>query len=97
MRHSTKYDDVWLLRDSYKSPVSVCKSKVNAKKQLRLLAKFEAENRNTKINKEYDTSIVFENYDSVDMICLPKRNTIGTFAKSMGFGYLLNQSKCNEL
>lgn len=96
MKTSTKYTDVWLLRDAYKSPVSVCKSKENAKKQLLLLAKFEAENRNTKISKEYETSIVFENFDSVDMINLPLRNTLKTFAKTMGFGYLITNKERKE-
>lgn len=84
----SKWEYVWVLRDSYKLPISVCKSKANAKKQLQLLAKFEAENRNTTIVHEYDTAIVFENHDSVDMIELPMRNTIQTFTKTMGFGYL---------
>ena len=85
MKCSSKWAYVWVLRDSYKSPVSVCKSKANAQKQLKLLAAFEAENRNTAIAHEYDTSIVFENYDCVDMIELPIRNTIKTFRKTMGF------------
>lgn len=88
MKNRSKYDYVWVLRDCYKSPVSVCQSKRNAKAQLKILAEFEADGRHTTIAHEYDTSIVFENYDSVDMIELPLRNTLNTFCKSFGYGYL---------
>lgn len=91
MKTTNKWDYVWVLRDAYKSPVSVCKGKANARRQLKLLAAFEAENRNTSIAHEYDTCIVFENYNSVDMIELPLRNTLKTFSKSMGFDYLMKK------
>lgn len=92
LRHdkSSKWSYVWLIRDEHRFPVSVCKSEVNARKQLYELARYVADGRNWKIKNVNDTTIHFCNRDGsynaewIDMIELPLRNTVATFKKSMG-------------
>lgn len=87
---SSKWSYVWLIRDEHRLPVSVCKSEVNARKQLYELARYVADNRNWRIKNVNDTTIHFCNRDGsynagcIDMIELPLRNTVATFKKSMG-------------
>lgn len=87
---SSQWSYVWLIRDEYRSPVSVCKSEVNARKQLYELARYVADSRNWKIKNVNDTTIYFCNRDGsdnaewMDMIELPLRNTVAKFKKSMG-------------
>lgn len=78
-------DYVWVVRDRLKSCVSVCKSKATAQKQMRLLAIETAKLYNTSIKKECEKSITLENMDEVDIIELPFRNTLKSFARYCGF------------
>ena len=78
-------DYVWVVRDRLRSCVSVCKSKVTAQKQMKLLAIETAKLYNTSIKIEGETYIFLENLDSVDIIELPSHNTLKSFARFCGF------------
>ena len=78
-------DYVWAVRDRLRSCVSVCKNKATAQKQMMLLAIETARLYNTSIKSKRETSILLENMDEVDIIELPLRNTLKSFARFCGF------------
>ena len=74
---------LYVIRDEYHSPLSICYSKETAKRQLLALAKFTEWNRGFKITEVRDTIIYFQNYDHVDFVeipcCCPKTDFMHHF------------------
>ena len=76
---------LYVIRDEYHSPLSICYSKDTAKRQLEVLAKFTEWNRGFKITEIRDTIIYFQNYDFVDFVELPCCGTKKDFMRHFGF------------
>lgn len=80
---------LYVIRDEYHSPLSVCGSGKTAQKQLEVLAKFTAWNRKWKIKvKKKSLSygvIYFEDYNFVDYVMLPYHGTKKDFMKHFDF------------
>lgn len=96
----SKCSYVWLIRDEYRHPISVCKGEVNARKQLLELARYTSYNRNWMIKNVNNTTIHFCNRDGsdnsewIDMIELPLLNTVATFKITIG---LLDEYDCEKV
>lgn len=79
----TKY--LYVIRNEYHSPLSICYSKDTAKRQLEVLAKFTEWNREFKITEIRDTIIHFQNYDFVEFVELPYCGSRKEFMRHFGF------------
>lgn len=76
---------MYIIKDEYHCPVSIANSKQTAQKQLEVLAKFVERNRHWKIKEQYSDKIVFENYNFVDIVCVPYVGTKKQFMKHFDF------------
>lgn len=76
---------LYVIRDEYHAPLSICYSKETAQRQLLALAKFTEWNRGFKITEVKDTIIYFQNYDHVDFIEIPCCGTKKDFMHHFGF------------
>jgi hypothetical protein len=76
---------LYVIRDEYHAPLSICYSKETAKRQLEVLAKFTECNRGFKITEIRDTVIYFQNYDHVDFVEIPYCGTKKDFMRHFGF------------
>lgn len=84
---TTKY--LYVIRDEYHAPLSVCGSEKTAQKQLEVLAKFVAWNRKKKIKEKKKSLsfgvIYFEDYDFVDYVQIPYCGTKKDFMRHFDF------------
>lgn len=80
-----KNNYLYVLRDEYHCPVSICASKKTAQKQLLLLAKYTEWNRRWKIKEVRDTIVSFNGFDHVDFVEIPYCGTKKDFMQHFGF------------
>lgn len=76
---------LYVIRDEYHSPLSICYRKDTAKRQLEVLAKFTEWYRGFKITEIRDTIIYFQNYDFVDFVEVPYCGTKKDFMRHFDF------------
>lgn len=76
---------LYVIRDEYHAPLSICYSKETAKRQLLALAKFTEWNRGFKITEVRDDIIYFQNYDHVDFVEIPCCGTKKDFMHHFNF------------
>ena len=81
----TRIKYLYVIRDEYHAPLSICYSKETAKRQLLALAKFTECNRGFKITEVSDDIIYFQNYNHVDFIEIPCCGTKKDFMHHFDF------------